>query len=55
VVATASGNVSHKGWPHTRHTFIAGPGGGVLRGTSGNDLLLGGAGSDTIYGAPATT
>jgi Ca2+-binding RTX toxin-like protein len=50
VVATASGNVSHKGWPHTRHTFIAGPGGGVLRGTSGNDLLLGGAGSDTIYG-----
>ncbi|MGA2757320.1 MAG: hypothetical protein ABSF58_08205, partial [Solirubrobacteraceae bacterium] len=50
VVASASGNVSHKGWPHTRHTFIAGPNGGVLRGTSGNDLLLGGAGSDTIYG-----
>ena len=50
MVASASGNVSHKGWPHTRHTFIAGPNGGVLRGTSGNDLLLGGAGSDTIYG-----
>jgi len=49
-VAGAAGDVSHKGWPHTTHTFIASMSGGVLRGTKGNDLLLGGPGSDTIYG-----
>jgi len=49
-VAGAAGDVSHRGWPHTRHTFIARAAGGLLRGTRGNDLLLGGPGSDTIYG-----
>jgi hypothetical protein len=50
VVTSAVADVSHRGWPHTAHTFIARPAGGVLRGTRRNDLLLGGPGSDTIYG-----
>jgi Ca2+-binding RTX toxin-like protein len=50
VVATAVADVSHKGWPHTRHFFSARKTGGVMHGTRGNDLMLGGPGSDTIYG-----
>jgi len=50
VVATAAANVSHKGWPHTTHQFVARRTGGVMHGTRGNDLMLGGPGSDTIYG-----
>ena len=45
VVATASGDVSHVGWPHTIAVWFAGNGGQVGVGTDGNDMLLGGAGS----------
>jgi Ca2+-binding RTX toxin-like protein len=51
-VATASGDVSHVGWPHTIAVWFAGNGGQVGVGTDGNDMLLGGAGSDTIDGGP---
>lgn len=49
-IATASGDVSHLGWPHTVTVWFAGNGGQRGIGTDGNDMLLGGAGSDTIYG-----
>jgi Ca2+-binding RTX toxin-like protein len=51
-IATASGDVSHVGWPHTVTVWFASNGGQRLVGTDGNDMLLGGAGSDTIYGGP---
>jgi Ca2+-binding RTX toxin-like protein len=51
-IATASGDVSHKGWPHTVTVWFASNGGQRGIGTDGNDMLLGGAGSDVIYGGP---
>jgi Ca2+-binding RTX toxin-like protein len=51
-IATASGDVSHVGWPHTVTVWFAGNGGQRGIGTDGNDMLLGGAGSDAIYGGP---
>ena len=51
-IASASGDVSHVGWPQRDTVWFAGNGGQVGIGTDGNDMLLGGAGSDTIYGGP---
>ncbi len=51
-IASASGDVSHKGWPHTVTVWFASNGGQRGVGTDGNDMLLGGAGSDAIYGGP---
>jgi len=51
-IASASGDVSHVGWPHTVTVWFASNGGQRGVGTDGNDMLLGGAGSDTIYGGP---
>ena len=51
-IASASGDVSHVGWPHTVTVWFANNSGQTLVGTDGNDMLLGGAGSDTIYGGP---
>jgi hypothetical protein len=51
-LATASGDVSHVGWPHTVTIAFADNAGQVLVGTDGNDLLLGGPGDDHIYGGP---
>jgi RTX calcium-binding nonapeptide repeat (4 copies) len=50
--ASASGDVSHVGWPHTVTVAFADNSGQNLVGTDGNDLLLGGDGSDHIYGGP---
>jgi Ca2+-binding RTX toxin-like protein len=49
---SASGDVSHVGWPHTVTTWFAGNHGSIGIGTDGNDMLLGGPGSDRIYGGP---
>jgi Ca2+-binding RTX toxin-like protein len=49
-LASASGDVSHVGWPHRDTVWFANNSGQVGIGTNGNDMLLGGAGSDTIYG-----
>lgn len=51
-IATASGDVSHVGWPHTVTVWFASNSGQRGVGTDGNDMLLGGAGSDTIFGGP---
>lgn len=51
-ITTASGDVSHVGWPHTVTVWFADNSGQRLVGTDGNDMLLGGAGSDHIYGGP---
>jgi len=51
-IATASGDVSHVGWPHTVTVWFASNGGERGVGTDGNDMLLGGAGSDAIFGGP---
>jgi Ca2+-binding RTX toxin-like protein len=51
-ITSASGDVSHVGWPHTVTVWFANNAGQTLVGTDGNDMLLGGAGSDTIYGGP---
>jgi Ca2+-binding RTX toxin-like protein len=51
-IATASGDVSHAGWPQRDTVWFASNSGQVGIGTDGNDMLLGGAGSDTIYGGP---
>jgi hypothetical protein len=51
-IATASGDVSHVGWPHTVTVWFASNGGQRGVGTDGNDMLLGGAGSDAIFGGP---
>jgi len=51
-IASASGDVSHAGWPQRDTVWFASNGGQVGIGTDGNDMLLGGAGSDTIYGGP---
>jgi Ca2+-binding RTX toxin-like protein len=54
VLATtsASGDVSHVGWPRTATVWFAGNVGQTGVGTFGNDMLLGGPGSDTIIGGP---
>jgi hypothetical protein len=49
-IASASGDVSHVGWPHTVTTWFAGHTGSTGVGTDGNDMLLGGPASDHIYG-----
>lgn len=49
-IPSASGDVSHVGWPHSVTVWFASNGGQLGIGTDGNDMLLGGAGSDTIYG-----
>lgn len=49
-VATASGDVSHKGWPRRDTVWFASNTGQRGIGTDGNDMLLGGAGNDVIYG-----
>jgi Ca2+-binding RTX toxin-like protein len=49
-IATASGDVSHRGWPRTVTVWFAGNGGNVGVGTNGNDMLLGGPRDDTIAG-----
>jgi Ca2+-binding RTX toxin-like protein len=51
-IATASGDVSHVGWPHHVTVWFASNGGQRGVGTDGNDMLLGGAGSDVIFGGP---
>jgi Ca2+-binding RTX toxin-like protein len=51
-ISSASGDVSHVGWPRTDTVWFASNSGAVGVGTDGNDMLLGGAGSDTIYGGP---
>jgi Ca2+-binding RTX toxin-like protein len=51
-LATANGDVSHVGWPHTVTVWFATNTGQRGVGTDGGDMLLGGAGSDTIYGGP---
>ncbi len=51
-ISSASGDVSHVGWPHTVTVWFAGNGGQRGIGTDGNDMLLGGAGSDRIRGGP---
>ncbi|HEX4035522.1 MAG TPA: hypothetical protein VHX66_13845 [Solirubrobacteraceae bacterium] len=52
VVSSASGDVSHVGWPHTVTVWFAGNAGQHGVGTLGNDMLLGGPGNDTIFGGP---
>ena len=52
VASTASGDVSHAGWPRTATVWFAGDRGETGVGTDGNDMLLGGPGSDTIIGGP---
>jgi hypothetical protein len=49
---SASGDVSHVGWPHTVATWFGGNHGSIGIGTDGGDMLLGGPGSDHIYGGP---
>jgi Ca2+-binding RTX toxin-like protein len=49
-IATASGDVSHKGWPRTVTVWFAGNAGNTGIGTDGNDMLLGGPGDDAITG-----
>ena len=51
-IATASGMLSHKGWPRTTTIWFATNGGQQGVGTDGNDMLLGGAGNDVINGGP---
>lgn len=52
VPLTASGDVSHVGWPRTVTVWFAGNDGSHGVGTDGNDMLLGGPGNDTIVGGP---
>jgi Ca2+-binding RTX toxin-like protein len=49
---SASGDVSHVGWPHTVVVAFASNAGGRMVGTDGNDMLLGGDSNDRIYGGP---
>jgi Ca2+-binding RTX toxin-like protein len=49
---SASGDVSHAGWPRTATVWFADNAGQTGVGTDGNDMLLGGPGSDTIIGGP---
>ena len=51
-ITSASGDVSHAGWPVTSTVWFAGNGGSIGIGTDGNDMLLGGPGPDRIYGGP---